>query len=460
MSDAFAASEAKMSAAAVPPAAIGAFLRLLELVRGGDTGMIPEDTITPLEAIPDADDLEPAPPPREVLDATVIVKLNGGLGTSMGMDRTKSLLVVKDGLSFLDIIVRQCLDLRVRHRARLPLVLMNSFRTREDSLAVLSGYPELASDVGADFLQHKVPKLRADDLMPVEWPADPDKEWCPPGHGDLYAALVTSGMLDSLRAHGYRYAFVSNADNLGATLDEGILAWFAREGFPCLMEVADRTEADRKGGHLARTGDGRLVLRESAQCPSRDASDFGDVDRHRFFNTNTLWIDLDALAGVLAANGGIVPLPLIRNEKTVDPTDDSTPAVYQLETAMGAAISTFEGAGAIRVPRSRFAPVKTTNDLLGLWSDSFVLGEGHQVVVNPDRPPEAGTLFVDLDPEWYRYVSALEERFPAGAPSLVRCSRFVVRGDVRFGEGVVAAGDVTVDAGDVAGMVTDGTVLA
>ena len=459
MSDPFAASEAKMSGAGVPAPAIAAFLRLLGLVAAGDTGMIAEDSIEPLTGIPDADDLDAAPPPQQVLDATVIVKLNGGLGTSMGMDRAKSLLVVKDGLSFLDIIVRQCLALRARHGARLPLVLMNSFRTRDDSLAVLSAYPDLASDVPADFVQHKVPKVRADDMMPVTWPADPDLEWCPPGHGDLYAALVTSGMLASLRGRGYRYAFVSNADNLGATLDERILAWFAREGVPFLMEVADRTEADRKGGHLARTPDGRLVLRESAQCPGRDAAAFADVARHRYFNTNTLWVDLDALAEVLAANGGVVPLPLIRNEKTVDPTDDETPAVYQLETAMGAAIGTFEGAAAMRVPRTRFAPVKTTNDLLGLWSDNFVVGDGYQVVVNPARSPESGTLFVDLDPGPYRYVSSLEERFPAGPPSLVRCRRFVVRGDVRFGEGVVATGDVAIDAADVDGMIPDRSLL-
>ena len=186
-----------------------------------------------------------------------MLKLNGGLGTSMGMTRAKSLLEVKDGLTFLDIIVRQVLDLRRRSGARLPLVLMNSFATRDDSLAALARYPELASDVPADFVQNKVPKLLADDLTPASWPAEPGLEWAPPGHGDLYTALVVSGMLDELLERGYRYAFVSNADNLGAVLEPRILAWMAREGHPFVMEVADRTEADRKGGHLARTARGR-----------------------------------------------------------------------------------------------------------------------------------------------------------------------------------------------------------
>jgi len=460
MTDPFSACADKMSAAGLPRTAIDTFLGYLDAVRSGQTGLIPESSIEPVTTLPSLDDLDVEPADPAVLDSTVVIKLNGGLGTSMGMDRAKSLMVLKDGLSFLDIIARQVLDLRNRHRCRLPLVLMDSFRTRDDSLAVLSAYPDLASDVPADFLQHKVPKVRTDDLIPVSWPEDPELEWCPPGHGDLYAALVTSGILGMLLDRGYEYAFVSNADNLGATVDARILAWFAAERLPFLMEVAVRTEADRKGGHLARRmSDGHLLLRESAQCPPEDAAAFGDVERHRYFNTNTIWVNLRALAAVLGKSGDVISLPLIRNEKTVDPTDPESPAVYQIETAMGAAIATFEGAGALAVPRSRFAPVKTTNDLLGLWSDNYVVTDDYRVVVSPERRPDAGELFVDLDTAHYRFVSGLEERFPAGPPSLVDCRRLVVRGDVRFGKGVVVRGDVTVDAAVSGDLVADGTVL-
>ena len=180
------------------------------------------------------------------------LKLNGGLGTSMGMRQAKSLLEVKEGLTFLDVIARQVLTLREQADARVPLVLMNSFATRDDSLQALERYPDLEADLPIDFLQGRVPKLGADDLEPVSWPDDPKLEWAPPGHGDLYTSLAGSGMLEAMLERGYEYAFVSNSDNLGATLDERILAWFARERLPFLMEAADRTESDRKGGHLAR----------------------------------------------------------------------------------------------------------------------------------------------------------------------------------------------------------------
>ena len=300
----------------------------------------------------------------------------------MGLTGAKSLLEAKDGLSFLDIIARQVLALRAEHDARLPLVLMDSFSTREDSLAALAAHEDLDVGLPLDFLQNKEPKLRVDDLTPVEWPDDPALEWCPPGHGDLYTALVTSGMLDALLERGFEYAFVANSDNLGAVLDPRILAWLRAEQIPFLMEVTDRTEADRKGGHLAkRREDGRLVLRETAQTPEEDLEALQDISRHRYVNTNNLWVDLRALDAAMRERDGVLGLPMIRNEKTVDPSDKSSPAVYQIETAMGAAIEVFEGARALRVPRTRFAPVKTTDDLLALRSDAYELTDDARVVL-------------------------------------------------------------------------------
>jgi UTP--glucose-1-phosphate uridylyltransferase len=453
------ASEEKMAAAGVPDVAVATFRHYYEQLEAGKTGMVPEDSIAPVESLPSAEDLPEAADAAGVLDRAVAIKLNGGLGTSMGTSGPKSLLAVKDGLTFLDVIVRQVLDLRERHGARLPLVLMNSFYTREESLAALARHPEIEADVPLDFVQNKEPKLTADDaLAPVGWPADPELEWCPPGHGDLYTALVTSGMLEALLDRGYEYAFVSNSDNLGAVLDPRILTWFAAEEIPFLMEVADRTEADRKGGHLAaRASDGRLVLREIAQTPESDHGAFQDVRRHRFFNTNTLWVNLAALARVLEARDNVLGLPMIVNRKTVDPADSSSPPVFQLETAMGSAIAVFEGARALRVPRERFAPVKTTNDLLALRSDCYELSADARVVPVPGL--DGGPPLVDLDPAHYRLLGDFEARFPAGAPSLVDCRRLTVRGDVTFGSGVVARGDVTVEGGDRPRRVPDGAVL-
>jgi UTP--glucose-1-phosphate uridylyltransferase len=436
---AFAPFAEKMAGAGLPEVAIRNFRRYYAQLAGGDSGMIAEAEIEAVRDLPDAEALpdEMTAFGRTALPRTVMVKLNGGLGTSMGLERAKSLLVVKDGLSFLDIVARQALS------SGIPLVLMNSASTRYDSLVVLEGYPGLRRDIPFDFAQHMVPKVNQVTLQPAEWAEDPELEWCPPGHGDIYAALVTSGMLKMLRAAGYRYAFTSNVDNLGAYIEPAILGYFVSQELPFMMEVADRTEADQKGGHLARRRDsGRLLLRETAQCSAEDTAAFQDITRHRYFNTNNLWINLDALADLLERSDNVLSLPLIRNGKTVDPRKPDSPPVYQLETAMGAAIELFDGAGALRVPRSRFAPVKTTNDLLGVRSDAYLLTEDWRVVLDPRREGEPPV--VDLDPRYYRLIDDFEARFPFGPPSLVACERLTVRGDVTFGAGVVCQGEVEI----------------
>ena len=441
---------------------VAAFRHYAGQLAAGATGLLREADIDPVQTLPDADELpDPGPQAGELLDATVVIKLNGGLGTSMGMTRAKSLLEVKDGLSFLDIAAAQVERLRERFAdtaPRVPLVLMNSFATRADSLAALAGHDGLSADLPADIVQSRVPKLLDDgSLNPVDWPADPALQWAPPGHGDLYPALVSSGLLAALLDRGYRYAFVSNADNLGAVLDPRILGWFAAAAVPFAMEVADRTPADRKGGHLARRPGGGLLLREVAQTDPQDLEAFQDIARHRFFNTNSIWLDLRELAAVLDRDG-FLALPLIVNRKTVDPADPSSPAVIQLETAMGAAISAFPGAQAIRVPRSRFTPVKTTDDLLVLRSDAYVLDALARLVSAPGRSTAAP--LVRLDPEHFRLVADFDARFPSGAPSLVACEALTVRGDVRFGAGVVVRGDIVVGEPGATLVIPDGAVLS
>jgi UDP-N-acetylglucosamine pyrophosphorylase len=290
-------------------------------------------------------------------------------------------------------------------------------------------------------MQSMAPKVDAATLRPVQWPEAPDLEWCPPGHGDIYPSLVASGLLDHLLSDGFKFLFVSNSDNLGATLDLDLLGFFAASGHSFLMEVAERTAADRKGGHLAQA-DGKLILRERAQCPDFDLPAFEDIQRHRFFNTNNLWIRLDALDELLKKFDGFIPLPVIRNEKNVDPRIKSSPKVIQLETAMGSAIECFEKAGAIVVPRSRFAPVKATSDLLGLRSDACVLTEDWQMVLAPARrgiPPS-----IDLDGDHYKLMDQFDEKLHDGVPSLIDCQELVVRGPVHFNHGNKFQGKVKI----------------
>src|ERR1700760_3174472 len=214
------ASIEKMRDEGVAEPAIRAFEHYYRQLEAGETGLMPENLIEPVTELPALADLpDHRDAQHEALQHAIVVRLNGGLGTSMGLSKAKSLLEAKDGLIFLDIIARQVLALRERHDAPLPLVLMDSFSTRDDSLAALARYSDLRSGVPQDFMQNKEPKIRVDDLMPVEWPASPSLEWCPPGHGDIYTALVTSGLLEQLIEQGYEYAFIANSDNLGAALE-------------------------------------------------------------------------------------------------------------------------------------------------------------------------------------------------------------------------------------------------
>jgi phosphoglucomutase len=278
--------------------------------------------------------------------------------------------------------------------------------------------------------------------QPATCATDPSNEWCPPGHGDLYAALEGSGCLDALLEAGYKYMFVSNSDNLGATLDLAILTYFAKSDAPFMMECCERTANDKKGGHLAlRNSDSQLILRESAMCSDEDEEAFQDISKHRYFNTNNLWIRLDKLKEVILANGGFIPLPMIKNKKTVDPKDDSSQEVIQLETAMGAAIECFKGATAIVVPRTRFAPVKKCDDLLLLRSDAYIL-ENNKPVLDPLCGGVAPTM--SLDSKKYKLVGALEDATQGGIPSLVRCEKLKISGLVRMSKGTKFVGSVSI----------------
>jgi UTP--glucose-1-phosphate uridylyltransferase len=442
----------KMRREGLPEIAIDTFAHYEERLRSGEQGLLPEAELEPLTELPSLDSLPESD--ASALDRVVVLKLNGGLGTSMGMTEAKSLVEVKEGHTFLDVIVRQVLHLREQHDAAIPLLLMNSFATQDDTLAALERYPDLEVEgVPLDFVQGKVPKLLADGFEPVSWPDDPELEWAPPGHGDVFTSLATSGTLATLLERGYEYLFLSNSDNLGAALEPRILSWFASEGLPFVSEVVDRTEADRKGGHLAhRRDNGGLVLRETAQVPEEDQEAFEDVKRHRFFNANNIWVNLHALQRTLDERGGVLGLPMIVNRKTVNPRDPSSPEVVQLETAMGAAIAVFDGAGAVHVPRHRFTPVKATSDLLVVRSDAYDLADDWTIKLAPERDTAP---LVELSNE-FKMLRDFEERFPAGPPSLRAAEELVVEGDVRFGAGVVVHGRVRVEG---PASIPDGAVL-
>jgi UTP--glucose-1-phosphate uridylyltransferase len=442
----------KMERENLHPVVIDTFAHYYKTLVSGATGLISDKDLRPVssDSIEDADRIQKyVEAGRNASLNAVMIKLNGGLGTSMGLTRAKSLLKVKNEKTFLEIILKQA------EKRQVKLALMNSFSTHEDTLNALSKIKP--PDSPLLFIQNKFPKILQKSLAPADWPKDPDLEWNPPGHGDIYSAIYTSGILNTLLDKGIVYAFISNSDNLGATLDESLLGYFVEKGFPFMMEVAPRTPSDVKGGHIARHKDGRLILRESAQCPENELDAFRDIKRYGFFNTNNIWINLEVLYKLIQKSR-IVKLPIIRNPKTLDPRDENSPKVFQIETAMGAAISLFEGAAAIKVPPSRFLPVKKCNDLLSIRSDRFIFSEENNLIANPNT--ETKTIQVDLDPKYYGKIDLFDERFPSGIPSLTNCESLIIKGDVRFESNVAIRDKIVItNKGKTQAVIKEGTVV-
>ena len=422
----------------------------------GETGLIFDRDIRPVaaEEIEALDNLTAYTGAGEkAYQHAIRIVLNGGLGTSMGLVGPKSLLKVKYGLSFLSLIMQQSQSNAVQ------LAFMNSFSTHNDTIAALRKLNPARFPL--TFIQHKFPKIISADYRPATWPRNPKLEWNPPGHGDVYTALYASGLLDELLIKNIEYALITNSDNLGARMNACLLGYFCEHAFPFMMEVAEKTPSDIKGGHLARHSNGRLILRESAQCPQGEMATFQDIDLYRYFNTNNIWINLKALKRLFEDDKAI-HLPLIVNPKTLDPRDKSSPPVLQIETAMGAAISLFEGATAVRVPRNRFFPVKTCNDLLAVRSDCFVFTEDKNLQINPRRQakqiPEA--INIKLDPRHYGKIDDLVARFNQGTPSLVECESLAIEGDVRFEKDVIIKGAVTIkNRGPSQAVIKAGTII-
>ncbi|MDD2605811.1 MAG: UTP--glucose-1-phosphate uridylyltransferase [Desulfobacterales bacterium] len=447
------AFETKMRQAGLPREIIDTFGDYYRQLVNGETGLIPDAEIQPVAegAIPSLDALgDYVQTGVEALPRSVMIVLNGGLGTTMGLTRAKSLMRVKDGLTFLEVIVGQTARRRVR------LALMNSFSTDRDTREALDRIAPAQAPLM--FMQHKYPKVLRAGLAPAHWAPAPELEWNPPGHGDVFMALWVSGTLDRLLNEGIRYALIRNVDNLGASLDEGLLGYLAAENLPFMMEVALKTPSDVKGGHIARHRSGHLILREAAQCPPSEMEAFTDITRYRFFNTNNVWIHLEALKELIRQNGR-VRLPIILNPKTLDPRNAQSPPVYQIETAMGAAIGLFEGAGAVRVPRTRFIPVKSTNELLAVRSDCYVFTDGQLLRPNPQR--SAPEIDIRLDPAFFGHRERFNARIPVGnEPSLKDCRSLSVTGDVRFEAGVRLVGAVRiVNNGPTQAVIPAGSVI-
>jgi UTP--glucose-1-phosphate uridylyltransferase len=443
---------AKMKAEEIDHTIIDTFSFYYRQVANGANGLLHDRDIQPLDIheIRENDCLMGCKKAGgAAIPRTVRIILNGGLGTTMGLTKAKSLIHAKDGLTFLEILLSQA------RTSDVSLCFMNSFNTHEDTLAEIARLKP--ARIPRSFLQHKFPKILQENLRPASWPTDPHLEWNPPGHGDVYISLYTSGLLQTLLEEGIEYAFISNSDNLGASLDLRMLGYFSQNKLPFMMEVATRKPSDAKGGHLARHRNGRMILRESAQCPPENMSAFQDISKYRFFNTNNIWINLCFLYELIKKEG-LVPLPLILNSKPIDPRDEKSPPVFQVETAMGSAISLFEGATAVCVPRARFMPVKSCNDLLNIRSDRYQLSAEKRLFRNPEVQTDA--IRIQLDPRYFKRIDDFDNRFRQGMPSLLACEAITVVGDVYFGKNITIIGSVTItNPGPGQAVIPDGAVI-
>lgn len=388
------------------------------------------DQVVPYDSLPKVND-------TQILNKLAVLKVNGGLGTSMGMTGAKSALEVKDDMTFLDLTVRQIEHLNTSLKVDVPLILMTSFNTHEDTLRIIKKYANQQLRI-TTFNQSRYPRINKETLLPCPTNANNDKSnWYPPGHGDVYNALMQSGVLDQLLAEGKEYLFVSNSDNLGAVVDQGILQHMIDTQAEFIMEVTDKTKADVKGGTLIDY-EGSIRLLEIAQVPSEHVEDFKAIRKFKIFNTNNLWVNLKALKRVMEA--GDMELEIIINPKTTD----GGLAVIQLETAAGAAIKHFHNGHGVNVPRSRFLPVKSCSDLLLIKSDIYSLEHG-QLVINENRL--FGTTPVIKLGDHFKKIQQFQKRFKK-IPKILELDHLTVTGDVYFGRNVTLRGTVIVVANE------------
>merc|ERR1712137_69314 len=103
----------------------------------------------------------PTPPSSQIkamLDKLVVVKLNGGLGTSMGCKGPKSVITVRSGLTFLDLTIQQIENINKMYNVDIPMILMNSFNTDDDTREILAKYSQVNISL-LTFLQSRHPWL-------------------------------------------------------------------------------------------------------------------------------------------------------------------------------------------------------------------------------------------------------------------------------------------------------------
>ncbi|KAE9381330.1 UDPGP-domain-containing protein [Stipitochalara longipes BDJ] len=374
------------------------------------------------------------------LNKLAVLKLNGGLGTSMGCVGPKSVIEVRDGMSFLDLSVRQIEYLNRTYDVNVPFILMNSFNTDDDTQNIIKKYEGHNIDI-LTFNQSRYPRILKDSMLPAPKSFNsPISDWYPPGHGDVFESLYNSGILDKLIERGVEILFLSNVDNLGAVVDLRILQHMVETEAEYIMELTDKTKADVKGGTIIDY-EGSVRLLEIAQVPKEHVNEFKSIKKFKYFNTNNIWLNLKAVKRIVENNE--LEMEIIPNNKSIpaDKKGESDVSIVQLETAVGAAIRHFHNAHGVNVPRRRFLPVKTCSDLMLVKSDLYSLKHG-QLQIDPNRFGPAPLIKLGND---FKKVSDFQKRI-GSIPKIIELDHLTITGAVNLGRGVTLKGTVIIVA--------------
>jgi len=400
---------------------------------------LPEGSIIPYKNLQSPSEKQQI---KQMLDKLVVVKLNGGLGTSMGCRGPKSVIAVRNDLTFLDLTVQQIENLNRTYDSDVPLILMNSFNTEEDTAKVIRKYSQMRIRI-LTFNQSRYPRINRESLMPIAKEIQTEKDidaWYPPGHGDFYQAFANSGLLDELiEKEGRSVCFMSNIDNMGATVDLSILHQFISNQNEFIMEVTNKTRADVKGGTLIEY-EGKLRLLEVAQVPKPHLEEFKSIKKFSVFNTNNIWVKLEAIKQHVDER--TLDMEVIVNPKSLEGAHQGV-NVIQLETAVGAAMKCFDNCQGVNVPRSRFLPVKTCQDLLLIMSNLYSLNNG-TLSMSPERMFQT-TPLIKLGALHFQKVKDFLRRF-SSIPDIIELDHLTVSGDVTFGKRVSLKGTVIIIA--------------
>lgn len=295
-----------------------------------------------------------------------VIKLNGGLGTTMGCQGPKSLIKINDDFTFMDIIIEQH-----KLNPKIPLVLMNSFFTHHDTLNYLDQKNINLNNIFT-FSQNKYPRILKETNKPLvsiynDVSSSNIDYFYPPGHGDLLQSLNNNNILDTLINRGIEYAFVSNSDNLGATINFDILNDLIMNNIDFAIELTKKTSHDVKGGTLIKYND-KFMMFEIAQCPPNKLKEFMSIEKFKYFNTNNIWIKLSSIKKLLNTDYMKDIDIIVNNKKLQDGRE-----CIQLEYAIGSLVKFFDKVKCYVVDRDRFIPVKTNTDLENIKSNDYIL---------------------------------------------------------------------------------------